>query len=337
MDENTYISDILNRLGFAINESNNSEILVNYPIKLDKKNMKFIINSTYEINIQPLGSFLADFLNLDFDNYKEFEFFFLKYSSTLINYDLLLKHFKKNACTEKIFRNFIIELHNKNNVNYIKLQEQTDMILDYCLFNPNRKSIKFTPIERLYVLRRISPSLTLLNENKAGFYSLNLFSSYPGDTEGEIYEFLKNKKNTVTEFDLILPYNMSSIIYKSLCSILKEKIYLKKCKNCNRYFIATKNSNLYCSNIAPGETKKTCKQIGRKKNFENMKNKDEMLNLYYQVYNRKSTMKSRNPDIKIYSDDFNRFKEIGKKKVAKYKSGKITSEEFKNWIEKNIR
>ena len=48
-------------------------------------------------------------------------------------------------------------------------------------------------------------------------------------------------------------------------------------------------------------------------------------------------MKSRNPDIKIYSDDFNRFKEIGKKKVANYKSGKITSEEFKNWIEKNIK
>lgn len=76
--------------------------------------------------------------------------------------------------------------------------------------------------------------------------------------------------------------------------------------------------------------------VGRKKNFESMKNKDEILNLYYQVYNRKSTMKSRNPDIKIYSDDFNRFKEIGKKKVAKYKSGKITSEEFKNWIKKQI-
>ena len=67
-----------------------------------------------------------------------------------------------------------------------------------------------------------------------------------------------------------------------------------------------------------------------------MKNKDEMLNLYYQVYNRKSTMKSRNPDIKIYVDDFNKYKNIGKKKLDKYKSGKLSSDEFKDWIKKQI-
>ena len=46
-------------------------------------------------------------------------------------------------------------------------------------------------------------------------------------------------------------------------------------------------------------------------------------------------MKLRNPDIDKYINDFNKYKEIGKKKVTQYKNGKLSSEDFKNWIEKN--
>ena len=42
-------------------------------------------------------------------------------------------------------------------------------------------------------------------------------------------------------------------------------------KNCNRYFIATNKSYNYCENIAPGEKKKTCREIGRRLVFENKK------------------------------------------------------------------
>lgn len=37
MEENTYILDILSGLGLALNEKNNSEIIINYPIIFDKK------------------------------------------------------------------------------------------------------------------------------------------------------------------------------------------------------------------------------------------------------------------------------------------------------------
>ena len=46
-------------------------------------------------------------------------------------------------------------------------------------------------------------------------------------------------------------------------------------------------------------------------------------------------MKSRNPDILKYVNDFNKFKEIGKRKVAQYKSGTLSLDDFKKWIEKN--
>ena len=46
-------------------------------------------------------------------------------------------------------------------------------------------------------------------------------------------------------------------------------------------------------------------------------------------------MKSRNSDIAKYITDFDKFKETGKKKVAQYKNGKLSPDDFKRWIEKN--
>lgn len=335
MDENTYILDILSGLGLAINEKNNSEIVINYPINFDKKTMKFVVDSNYKITFQQLGTFLADFLNADFNEYTDFLNFFTKYSLCLLNYSKLKKVFKDGYSTEDNFESFILDLQNKNKNLLNKLQEQIDMVLDYCLLNPNKKAEEYKPIERLYVLRRISPSLTILNENKSAYYSTNLFSSYPGSTEKDIYDFLSKKKNTVVEYDLILPYDLSGIIYKSICSILKENVYLKSCKNCNKYFIATNKAYNYCENIAPGEVEKTCRDIGRRAAFESAKENDAILDLYYKAYNRKSMMKSRYPDISKYVNDFNKFKESGKKKVKQYKDNRLSAEDFKNWIKKN--
>ncbi len=72
MEENTYILDILSGLGLAINEKNNTEIVINYPIIFNKKSMEFTIDSDYKIFSQPIGTFLADFLNTDFEEYNEF-------------------------------------------------------------------------------------------------------------------------------------------------------------------------------------------------------------------------------------------------------------------------
>lgn len=334
MEENTYIQSIISGLGLAINEKNNTEIIINYPIKYDKKNMKFTISSEYKIISQCLGTFLTDFLNTDFENYNEFNTFFNKYSLSLLDYNKLIKLFKNGDCLEEKFNYFVLTLQNKNKNEYKKLQEQIDMVLDYCLNSPNKKALQFKPIERLYVLRRISPTFTLLNENKSSYYSTILFSSYPGETEKELYEFLSKKKNVALEYDLILPYDISSILYKSITNILKGNVYLKVCKNCNQYFIATSKAYNYCDKIASGKTK-TCRTIGRRTSFKAAKENDAILDMYYKVYNRKSTMKSRNPDIEKYSIDFIKFKEKGKKKVSQYKNGKLDAESFKNWIKKN--
>ena len=75
--------------------------------------------------------------------------------------------------------------------------------------------------------------------------------------------------------------------------------------------------------------------FGRAKSFKTNIGKDNILALYYKLYNRKAMMASRNSDIEKYQIEFKKYKEIGKKKLQQYKSGKLDSKTFKNWIEKN--
>lgn len=77
MNESEYIQDVLNGLGLSINEKNNSEIIINYPINFVKNNMKFHIDSNYKIIFQPLGTFLVEFINTDFNSYDSFFNFLL--------------------------------------------------------------------------------------------------------------------------------------------------------------------------------------------------------------------------------------------------------------------
>ena len=166
--------------------------------------MQFMMNTDYQITMQKLGSFLADFLNTDFDIFENFFELFIKYSLTFLDFKKIQKIFDKNTCSEVNFKEFLEKLLERNKKEYKKLQEQTDMILDYCLLNPNKKAMNFKPIERLYVLRRIAYNLTLLNENKASYYSVNLFSSYPGKSEKEIYDYELKEEPTQEEKNKVL-------------------------------------------------------------------------------------------------------------------------------------
>ena len=236
---------------------------------------------------------------------------------------------------ENEYNKFIQNLMNTTQKRLIKLQEQLDMILDYTLLNPSNKTKKLSPLQRLYVLERTDETLTLLRANKIEYFALHYFSKNPGYVEKEIIDCLSKNKTQIASIDFLIPYDIESLLYVQLCDILKAEICFKSCKYCNRYFIAENKKTEYCNNIAPASNK-TCKEIGRKKVYYDLMKKDKALQLYNKIYCRKATMANRYPDIKKYIADYEHFKKIGKKKVANYKSNMITSEDFINWINKNI-
>ena len=334
MEEYAHIQTIFNYIGISVDKKNHNEIVVNYPVFYTKKNKEYSIKG-YETITRPFGTFFADFINCDFTLETDFNNFFKKYSLSLLDLEKFKRIFKNNVCSEETYNRFVKKLMEDNLKKLLKLQEQIDMILDYCLINPAPKVSKLSPIERLYVLERTNETFTIFNAKKIEFINIHYFSKDAGNSEKDVIENLIKKKTSIGSIDLLIPHSIESILYIQLCDILKEDISFKSCKNCDRYFVAENKRIEYCNELAP-DSNKTCREIGRKKKYyDNIKN-DKALDLYNKVYYRKAQMSNRNPDLKNYIEDYEYFKTFGKKKLEKYKAGKITSEEFINWINKNI-
>ncbi len=333
MDENAYIKSILSYIGVAVDKKNHNEIIVNFPILYEKKSHEYKIKK-YQINTQPFGTFFTDFINCDFSNKDDYLKFFNKYSLALLNINRYSKIFKNGICSRNKYMEFFEHTANNNLKVLIRIQTQLDMILDYTLLNPSSKVISLSPLQRLYILERTNETLKILRAHRIEYFSLHYFTKSPGNTEKEIINCLIKGKTKIDSIDFLIPHNIESLLYAQLCDILKEEIYFKNCKYCNRYFIAENKKVEYCSNIAPNSSK-TCKEIGRKKVYYASLKKDKALQFYNKIYYRKATIASRYPDIQKYKDDYEHFKKVGKKKVANYKANLLTSEEFIKWINKN--
>lgn len=334
MEEYAYIQTIFNYIGIAVDKKNHNEIVVNYPVFYTKKNKEYSIKG-YEMNTRPFGTFFADFINCDFSLETDFYNFFKKYSISLLDLEKFKRIFKNNICSEETYNKFIKKLMQDNFKKLLKLQEQLDMILAYCLINPASKVSKFSPIERLYILERTNETFTIFKAKKIEYINIHYFSKDAGASEKEVIENLIKKKTDIGSIDLLIPHSIESILYMQLCDILKEEISFKSCKNCDRYFVADNKRIEYCNELAP-DSNKTCREIGRKKKYYDTIKNDKALDLYNKVYYRKAQMSKRNQDLKKYVEGYEYFKTFGKRKLAKYKSGKITSDEFIEWINKNI-
>ena len=111
---------------------------------------------------------------------------------------------------------------------------------------------------------------------------------------------------------------------------MQEKTYLKKCKNCGKYFLTTNSAVIYCDNIF--EDNKTCREIGASKVFIKNLEQDEAYSLYRKIYKKKQALaKSKGG---TYQISYNLFKYQGKNMKNAYKLEEITKEEFIKWLNK---
>ena len=333
MDYN-YLSSIFKYIGIIINVDLKQEIIYYFPLVFIEKKGIYEFKNSYEFIAQPLGTFFVDFINTNFDIIDEFKEFFLKYSFCLLDSNYK-KSFNKSSYTIDEFEEFINRLYLKKLSSLKKLQKQIDEIIDYCIRNPKKKNANLTALDRFLVLQTIHENFTILQENRMEtitFYRINdhILSN---KSENELYTLLLDKQNTVQKFIVHTPTNIETFLYFILCNIMENKLFLKVCKNCSRYFIS-KNSKIdYCDRLAPFSDK-TCKEIGRKNTFMSKLENDILLERYYRIYRRKSILATRNPDIKEYVKDFENYKKIGKNKISSYKSKKLSEEELKMWLDK---
>lgn len=144
------------------------------------------------------------------------------------------------------------------------------------------------------------------------------------------------KKIKDIEFDTNIIFRLSTFkdffVYM-LTEFIDRNIVVKKCANCQKYFAPLNRSDtIYCSNLSPQDNRKTCKEYGAIKTYqENLKN-DEAKGLYRQIYMQKQMRSKRYPDIPSYLYDFNEFKRQAKEWKTDIKQGNVTQIDYINWL-----
>ena len=126
---------------------------------------------------------------------------------------------------------------------------------------------------------------------------------------------------------------LEALLLVELSKIFEQKIEMKRCENCGRFFVPENRSDeIYCSNPSPQDFEKTCKQYGSEKLwYERLKN-NETAKLSRNIYSSKRMLAVRNPDIEAYTKMFEYFKAERKKWESDLKHGARTKEEYICWL-----
>lgn len=288
-------------------------------------------NSVYTTKMyeQPnqIGSLLLDFIQKDL---KEFSYFIFRFYGF---HTLLTENERKEILD--LDPNEIQELDTKMEKFYNKYQKEFENfkmqiidILEYCLFNEELKEL--SPLDKLFLFYNTNqiekyPILKYNQFNK----NIKLNKDTSKISNKQLIEILKDKDNNrygikeIYEID-----NFYNLLFLELYFILQEKTYLKKCKNCDKYFLATNSAVIYCNNSF--QSNKTCREIGASKVFSKNLENDEAYSLYRKVYKKKQALaKSKGGNFEI---EYNLFRHQGRDKKNAYKLNEITKKEFIVWL-----
>ena len=96
-------------------------------------------------------------------------------------------------------------------------------------------------------------------------------------------------------------------LYVELCRAIRVGNAPRQCRLCRQWFLHVQGEKfLYCKNVAPGETDKTCREVGARASFEQKVRSDNVWKFYKRAY---------------------------KKYYARVMKGNMTRDEFNAWVE----
>ena len=115
-----------------------------------------------------------------------------------------------------------------------------------------------------------------------------------------------------------------------LTKMLEQNIRFRKCKRCGKYFIMKGNYDTrYCDRIAEGETR-TCQQLAALDNYKAKIADNKAVPIYSKYYKRYA---ARVRACQLKENDFNKWRYQAMTKRDECNNGKITPEEYIEWME----
>lgn len=132
--------------------------------------------------------------------------------------------------------------------------------------------------------------------------------------------------------DVLLPECMFDPVDYHLRECLKQKVRMRVCRNCGKYFAVMGHSTAeYCNH--PFDAKgRTCRQVASIIQWTRNRATDEVFKSYRREYKKRfARMKSGT----MASSDFYAWSEKAREKKAECEAGELTREEFERWLKES--
>ena len=149
-------------------------------------------------------------------------------------------------------------------------------------------------------------------------------------------EVLNNNDFDFEVVTLLSSDKILSICYAEITRMIENNQIVKKCNNCGLYFTPTKRiDETYCDRVVKilaNGTQRTCKDIGPLIKYAKKTNNDPIIEIYrraYKTYHSRIKAKGKS---NISKKEFYDWKTEAEKKMEGIRQGKITIEEFRDWV-----
>ncbi len=315
-----------------------------------------------------LGTTLLKFLNYDFTDFNSFVEFVYNYGLPALVFNngdkdignpfneytnLNITNDKKNIfLTEKDFILVCKNNYEERKEFLIDYQTQFKTIINFINNLLNLEYLEnFSIAERFFIYKQAdftnySDMSIVLNSYISLAYDVELMKYLnmnlrpnKGNFEEKAKAISEYIKNYPTEYNdelfISLCFNchiIEAACFISILELIKNNTPIYICKNCGNYFIpSSKKNTLYCNNIY--EHGKTCQEIGAMITYNEKLKKDEINSLYRKTLSAKKMLANRNPDIPMYLEKYEKWKNEANKFKKDIKQGLKTEEEFLKWIE----
>jgi hypothetical protein len=338
--------DIINkkmRLTFTNNKT--EECISTYFFVKINSNQYALSFSSKKHNI---GALLLNLLETDFNTFESFKLFIEKWGVSALA-DIsdtarsLLESNKTLSSSQ--YGAFIKNVYSEASDYLMEGKHVFDKAIHYCIsLNGPEWSTGLITSKRFYLMPKfLGSDMILLNsynkiDSSIGIASENIdFDEnflFGGLTGIEAVEYVKALNDDDFQMGKLLQSgSICNIAYAELYEMILNNIPVKKCGNCNKYFVLTNRIDTqFCDRVVKtldNGTQKTCKDVGAVRRYANKSDKDPAMLIYRKAY---KTMHARMVSRRITSDILNEWIKGAKEKFLLVKEGKIALNEFEEWI-----
>ena len=165
-------------------------------------------------------------------------------------------------------------------------------------------------------------------KGKLDFDKIKYINKKEADTK-ELLRLIHTDHEGVSIASYTIIENLHEMLFFEFTEMLKQGLRVKKCGLCNRYFILqSKHETEFCDRIYRG--KRTCKQFGAKKVFNERVAADPVLQEYQRIYKRYFARGykpfEKHPDSRFYNIRFVEWSKIANELRQRYCNGEITGD-----------